>query len=41
MSFNDYWKDKAAKQRKVWAATARRFADEHAQMGYFPYSRFY
>ena len=32
MSFIDYWKDKAAKQRKVWAATARRFADEHAQM---------
>lgn len=32
MSFNDYWKDKAAKQRKVWAATAKRFADKHAQM---------
>ena len=32
MSFIDYWKDKAAKQRKAWAATARRFADEHAQM---------
>ena len=32
MSFNDYWKDKAAKRRKVWAATARRFADKHAQL---------
>ena len=32
MSFIDYWKDKAAKQRKAWAATARRFADEHAQI---------
>ena len=30
MSFNDYWKDKAAKRRKVWAATARRFAERHA-----------
>ena len=32
MSFNDYWKDKAAKRRKVWAATAKRFADEHTQL---------
>ena len=32
MSFNEYWKAKAAKQRKAWAATAWRFADEHAQM---------
>ena len=32
MNFNDYWKAKAAKRRKAWAATARRFADEHAQM---------
>ena len=30
--FNDYWKVKSAKRRKAWAATARRFADEHAQM---------
>ena len=32
MSFNEYWKAKAAKRRKAWAATDRRFADEHAQM---------
>ena len=32
MSFNDYWKDKAAKRRKVWEATAKRFADEHTQL---------
>ena len=32
MSFNDYWKVKAAKRRKAWAAVAKRFADEHAQM---------
>ena len=30
--FNEYWKAKAAKRRKAWVATARRFADEHAQM---------
>lgn len=32
MSFNDYWKAKAAKRRKAWAAASKRFADEHAQM---------
>ena len=32
MSFNEYWKAKAAKRRKAWAATSKRFADEHAQM---------
>ena len=32
MSFNDYWEAKAAKRRKAWAAKAKRFADEHAQM---------
>ena len=32
MSFNDYWKAKAAKRRKAWAATSKRFADEHAQL---------
>jgi hypothetical protein len=32
MNFNEYWKAKAAKRRKAWVATARRFADEHAQM---------
>ena len=30
--FNEYWKAKAAKRRKAWAAVAKRFADEHAQM---------
>ena len=32
MSFNDYWKEKADKQRKAWAATAKRFADKYAQL---------
>lgn len=32
MSFNDYWKAKAAKRRKAWAATSKRFANEHAQL---------
>ena len=30
--FNEYWKEKAAKRRKAWAATAKRFADKHAQL---------
>lgn len=30
--FNEYWKAKAAKRRKAWAAVAKRFADEHAQL---------
>lgn len=30
--FNEYWKEKAAKRRKAWAATAKRFADNHAQL---------
>ena len=32
MSFNDYWKEKADKRRKAWAAAAKRFADKHAQL---------
>ena len=32
MNFNDYWKEKAAKRRKEWAATAKRFADKYAQL---------
>ena len=32
MRFNEYWKAKAAKRRKAWAATSKRFADEHAQL---------
>ena len=32
MSFIDYWKDKAAKQRKAWAAVAKRFAEKHTQL---------
>lgn len=32
MRFNEYWKAKAAKRRKAWAAVAKRFADEHAQL---------
>lgn len=30
--FNEYWKAKAAKRRKAWAAVAKRFANEHAQI---------
>ena len=30
--FNEYWKTKAAKRRKAWAAVAKRFANEHAQI---------
>lgn len=30
--FNEYWKAKAAKRRKAWAAVAKRFANVHAQM---------
>lgn len=32
MNFNDYWKAKAAKRRKAWAAKARRFAEKHMQL---------
>ena len=32
MSFNDYWKAKAAKRRKAWAATSKRFAEKHTQL---------
>ena len=28
-SFNDYWKKKAAKRKKSWAAKNDRFANEH------------
>ena len=30
--FNEYWKEKAQKIRKSWAAKAKRFADRHAQL---------
>ena len=30
--FNEYWKEKAQKRRKAWAAKAKRFADRHAQL---------
>ena len=32
MSFNEYWKEKAAKRRKSWVSKAKRFADQHTQM---------
>ena len=32
MSFNEYWKVKAAKRRKKWAANDKRFAAQHAQL---------
>ena len=31
-TFNEYWKEKAQKRRKSWAAKARRFAEQHAQL---------
>lgn len=31
-TFSDYWKEKAQKQRKAWAAKARRFAEQHTQL---------
>ena len=30
--FNEYWKAKAAKRRKAWAAVAKRFAEKHTQL---------
>ena len=32
MSFNEYWKAKAAKRRKAWAAKAKHFAEKHMQL---------
>ena len=32
MSFNEYWKEKAAKRRKSWANKAKRFAQKHMQL---------
>lgn len=32
MSFKDYWKEKSAKRKKPWAAKAKRFAEQHAQL---------
>lgn len=32
MSFNDYWKKKAAKRQKTWANKAQGFAEEHTQL---------
>jgi len=32
MAFNDYWKKKAQKRRKSWAARSKRFAEQHAQL---------
>ena len=31
-TFNEYWKEKAQKRRKSWAAKARRFAERHLQL---------
>ena len=30
--FNEYWKEKAQKRRKSWAAKAKRFAEQHTQL---------
>ena len=32
MSFNEYWKEKAAKRRKSWVSKAKRFAQNHSQL---------
>ena len=32
MTFNEYWKEKAQKRRKSWAARSKRFAEQHAQL---------
>lgn len=32
VSFNDYWKEKAAKRRKSWVSKAKRFADQLTQL---------
>ena len=32
MSFIEYWKEKAQKRRKSWAAKAKRFAEQHMQL---------
>lgn len=31
-SFNEYWKEKVSKRRKVWAARAKRYAEKHNQL---------
>ena len=31
-TFNEYWKEKAQKRRKSWAAKAKRFAERHMQL---------
>ena len=31
-TFNDFWKEKAQKRRKSWAAKAKRFAEQHTQL---------
>lgn len=32
MSFNEYWKEKAAKRRKSWVSKNRRFAERHLRL---------
>jgi len=32
MTFNEFWKEKAQKRRKSWAAKAKRFAEQHTQL---------
>ena len=31
-TFNEFWKEKAQKRRKSWAAKAKRFAEQHTQL---------
>lgn len=30
--FNEYWKEKAQKSRKAWAAKDKRFTEKHTQL---------
>ena len=34
MSFNEYWKEKAAKRRKTWLARDKRYASRHNKLEY-------
>lgn len=34
MSFNEYWKEKAAKRRKTWVARDKRYASRHNKLEY-------
>ena len=35
-TFNEFWKEKAQKRRKSWAAKAKRIAEQHNAVGGHP-----